>query len=255
MKAYCLGSSSSGNCYLIEFKNKVKIMVECGLPYKTMLSRSAGFNINPAEYDLVFITHSHNDHCCCYHDLATRNYKLYMSEETASKLGSGTILQTYKCNQINGVDLKVITFPVEHDCDGAVGFIFKAEDETILFINDFKSFDTDIKGIKFDYVFIECNYYHTMVYAQYNKKLKEYNSGNTNGTLKAELKHYERVIKVHSSLATTIRALRSLDLEKCKAIFLMHLSEHNSAPLIMVDTIRKEFNKKVYLCLKNGGIR
>ena len=255
MKAFCLGSSSSGNCYLIEFNNKVKIMVECGLPYKALLTRAAGFNLNPAEYNLVFITHSHNDHCCCYHDLKTRGYQIFTSEETADKLSIERTLTTYKCFKVNDVDLKIIAFPVEHDCNGSVGFIFKAGDETMLFINDFKSFDTDISNIKFDYIFIECNYYHTMVHAQFHKKLEEFNHGNNNGQLKAEITHYERVIKVHASLATTIKALRSVDLSNCKAIFLMHLSEHNSAPLIMVDTVKKEFKKKVYLCLKDGGIR
>lgn len=40
----CLGSGSSGNCYLLGRGNEY-VMIECGLPYRTIVSKMADHNI------------------------------------------------------------------------------------------------------------------------------------------------------------------------------------------------------------------
>lgn len=254
MKAYCLGSGSSGNCYLFQFNNGEKIMVECGLTFKEMLIRGTRFLVNPCEFKNVFITHAHGDHCCCVNDLVKRSFNVYASEETAQRLNIPSLLKTSARNKIND-NLSVIPFSVQHDIEGSVGFAFFAGDEKVLFINDFKRFEVDLSKIKFNYVFIECNYYQKMVYTIYSESVKRFNNGDHSREIINDIKMYERNLKSHASLATTVKALNGLNLSECKAIFLMHLSEHNSAPLIMRETITKTFKKSVYICQKNGGIQ
>lgn len=59
MKLKVLGSSSSGNCYLIEANDNEKLILDAGVNFK-VVQKELNFNFNGIEG--VLITHEHMDH-------------------------------------------------------------------------------------------------------------------------------------------------------------------------------------------------
>ncbi|HEK4983663.1 TPA: MBL fold metallo-hydrolase, partial [Clostridioides difficile] len=58
MKIKVLGSSSRGNCYLLQLKNETLIL-ECGVSYKEILK---GLDFNLKSVVGCLVTHEHKDH-------------------------------------------------------------------------------------------------------------------------------------------------------------------------------------------------
>ena len=58
MKLKVLGSSSSGNCYLIEANNNEKLILDAGVNFK-IVQKELNFNFNGIEG--VLVTHEHMD--------------------------------------------------------------------------------------------------------------------------------------------------------------------------------------------------
>jgi len=54
----------TGSMFLLELKDSYKILIDCGTDYDKRHFNSSGklFNFNPAELDLVLLTHAHLDH-------------------------------------------------------------------------------------------------------------------------------------------------------------------------------------------------
>ena len=262
MKAECLASSSHGNCFILEFDingEPARIMVECGISMSDIYSELNSRNIMLSSVKACLITHAHQDHCKSATKINRLGIPIFASRGTLEQLsckGSELILE--KPNRVlNG--LYVMPFAVEHDCNGSTGFVIKTNKECVIFINDHKRWTCNLKNFKPDYVFIESNYDHKMVYAQYNelKKLK-----NNNLLSELELKEvnikisqHERNLNSHCSLHGTMRGLEKLNLKNCKAIFLMHLSDRYANEYIMKNTVQNKFHIQTLVCKKYGGIK
>lgn len=205
------------------------------------------------------ITHGHQDHCKSASKLSSLNIPIYSSKGTLEQLNcKGNELILEKPNRVlNG--LFVMPFAVEHDSNGSVGFVIKTAEECVIFVNDHKRWTCDLSNFKPDYVFIECNYNHKMVYAQLNELYKYKKENNLSDAMLLEINtkiaQHERNIDSHCSLHGTIKGLEKLNLSKCKAIFLMHLSDRYANEYLMKNEIQDKFLIKTYACKKNGGIK
>lgn len=262
MKAECLASSSSGNCFILEFDiNGVptRIMVECGIPMSEIYSKLNSKGIMLSSIQVCLITHAHGDHSQSAKKIKKAGIPIYASFQTLAKTGCGTefILEPLKPTKV-APGIFVMAFEVEHDCEGSVGFVIKTKDETVIFINDHKRWTCNLSLFKPDYVFIECNYDHKMVYAQYHelKKLKEVTEDESElREINTKLTQHERNLNSHCSLAGTIAGLKRLNLSRCRAIFLMHLSDRYANEYKMKNEIQNQFNIRTYVCKKNSGIK
>lgn len=234
-------------------------MVECGIPLKAILGRLSKEEIDISTISACLITHAHGDHSQAARDLARFKIPLFASKETLESLSvEGNILDVNGKNKIcDGV--YVLPFEVEHDCPGSLGFIIKTKEECVIFVNDHKRWTVDISAFKPNYVFIECNYDHKVVYAQYHALKKKLEEGNLPYQDLVEtrqtLKQHERNINSHCSLAGTIKGLNKLNLKNCKAIFLMHLSDRYANEYKMKNIISQKTQVLTYACQKNGGIK
>lgn len=261
MKVKCLGSSSSGNCYLLQFSTpdgdyNEKIMIEAGFSWSEITKRATANNaitfLKNAKN--VLITHNHLDHCLAVPELIKRSYKVYATKEVFEKKKIDSFDLYKKEIEPNkdyciAPELFIYTFQVEHDAPNSIGFVIwcKATDERILFINDCKYVTENLSAWRFTYIFIECNYEDKQTYTLYNMAKKEND--------RVKLKQYERVINAHMGLANCKRTLLRLNLSCCKAIFLMHLSERHANEYLMKKTIKEETKIDTYVCQKNGGIK
>lgn len=263
MKAYCLASSSSGNCFILDFEIKGchnLIMIECGIPLTQIYRKCNEFGIRFADIKLCLITHAHSDHSRSAKDLQRLNIPIFAHKATLQALNivGSIILPNEPKNLLNG--LYLMGFEVEHDIEGALGFIIKTANETVIFVNDSKYWKTNLINFKPNYVFIECNYDNKVVYAQYHLLKKQLSTpqiykDSELKEMRVEVKQHERNINSHMSLKGTIRNLKTLNLRYCKSIFLMHLSDSYANEYKMKNEISSTFGIKTYVCGKNGGIK
>ena len=259
MKAECLASSSQGNCFIFEFNvmgMPKRIMLECGISMAEINSKLIKKGIFLSSIEACLITHAHQDHCKSASKLPM---PLFASKETLEKIKCpGTVLENKKPTKICD-GLYVMGFNVEHDCEGSMGFVIKTKDECVIFINDHKRWTENLSNFQPDYVFIECNYYHQTVYAQLNDLRKMKDDPNTpESSLKEiniKISQHERNVESHCSLHGTIKGLEKLNLDKCRAIFLMHLSDRYANEYVMKDAIQNRLGIKTYVCKKDGGIK
>ena len=262
MKAECLASSSSGNCFILEFDingEPTRIMVECGISMSDIYSKLGQRGIMLSSIQACLITHAHSDHCKSVRKIDKLGIPIYASKKTLEQVsckGSELILE--KPNRVSN-GLYVMPFEVEHDCPGSVGFIIKTEKECVIFVNDHKRWTCNLSNFKPDYVFIESNYDQKMVYAQYNDLKKMENEMELDeSTLKEiniKMAQHERNLNSHCSLAGTIRGLEKLNLKNCKAIFLMHLSDRYANEYRMKNEIQNRFHIRTFVCKKDNGIK
>ena len=260
MQAYCLASSSSGNAFVFDFDiegKSTKILVECGLPMSSILKKCNENGINLNEVQACLITHSHQDHCKSARELTRLDIPIIAHKSTLERLsikGQG-IMPKQKFRVANG--LFGMAFDVEHDVEGSVGYILKTETECVIFIIDHKRFTTNISNIKPDYVFIECNYDQKVVYPQYHELTKHLEDlayeDEERREVNVKIKQMERNINSHASLRGTEKGLAKMDLSRCKAIFLTHLSDRYANEYRMKNEIQAMFGIKTYVSRKNGG--
>lgn len=230
---HCLASSSMGNAYVLDNGTSC-LMVEAGLEYPKLRKSMTAENIDLMRVSGCLITHAHSDHCKGANDLS-RFIKVYASVETLErlKLSKQQALIESKWNKITD-EWRVIPFTVEHDISGAYGFIIKSNDQLILFVNDTMRVEWNLSSFKFTQVMIECNYNDDLMDTESFKNKRTMNS--------------------HMALSSTITTLKALDLGKCEAIYLMHLSDGNSNERVMIDEVNKATGIKTYACGKWGNI-
>ena len=234
-------------------------MIECGISIKDIYYKLNEKGIMLSSIKACLITHAHQDHCKCADKIESLGIPLFASKNTLEKIScSGHELILEKPNRVlNG--LFVMPFEVEHDIEGAVGFVIKTKTECVIFVNDHKKWNCNLINFKPDYVFIECNYNHTMVYAQVGE-LKKYKKEHklTDAELREvniKLAQHERNLNSHCSLNGTIKGLEKLNLSRCKSIFLMHLSDRYANEYLMKNEVQSKFLIRTYVCRKDGGIK
>lgn len=116
-----LGSGSSGNATVIEAGSPAcRVLVDCGLGLKALLSRLAAAGLAPEDLDAVFITHEHGDHIGCAHALALRyRIPVWMSRGTQVAIGAPDfdgLLHTARDGEaIDLGGLELMPFTVPHD--------------------------------------------------------------------------------------------------------------------------------------------
>lgn len=237
MEIINLASSSAGNCYVINDGHSY-LLLEAGINYKQLVLDLALRGLKIADLDAVLISHSHKDHSKAANDLA-RFVTVYGSDKTLEKItGKKQVIKPNSWNKVGGYD--VIGFDVEHDVEGALGYIIKsrATDELLLFATDTKYIRYNLRKFRFDYVMIECNYDD-----DYIEQID----------ISPYLKR--RLINSHMGLRTVIKTLKSLDLSQCKGIYLLHLSDRHSNEDKMLQTVMAETGVSTYVCQKYGGVR
>ena len=218
MRIECLGSSSLGNSYIIEFDDGKVLLLEAGVPWKT-ISKALGMRRN----DLIgcLITHEHQDHAKSVKDLLANGIKCYMSEGTSDALGITKNLYTKTI-------LQSLPFMIDHNrkITGYQGnhnaaqpliwtIIDKLSKESMVFFTD--SAFTKQRFDKFNYYLVEDNYL---------KELAEH-SDHKHGTVG------------HLGHESLKKMLSLTDLSRANFIILLHLSASNSNEEFMVNDIRK----------------
>lgn len=213
MKITTFESGSTGNLHLLEY-DKGKILLECGLPIRKIISY---LNHNLA-IDACLLSHYHMDHAKSSTEIMRAGIDLYCSGETADflKLKSHrlhNIDQSFKIGEVS-----VFPFRTNHDTVGSLGFLISQGSNRVLFATDTATLPYKFPGMT--HIMIECNWSESTI--------------KTNNEFVLN-----RTKKTHMSLDSCIDFLKVNDLSKVREIRLIHLSDSNSDPDYFKSEVQK----------------
>lgn len=226
------GSSSRGNCYLIESDGIAPLMLECGASIKVIREK---VNFSISKLAGCLISHCHGDHSKAAKDLLKAGIDVWTSEETAEALEirnhhRTNILRADKQEYIG--EWVVLPFDLHHDVP-THGFLVGAPNfEKLLFIPDTSYIRNRFESVNI--IAIECNYVA-------DKLSQNIQSGAIPKAVG------RRVRRNHMSLDTVIGMLRANDLSRCREIWLLHLSDGNSDEKEMRRRVQEETGIATYI--------
>lgn len=228
MKLRVLGSSSSGNCYLIEASKDDKLVLDAGINFKDV-QKELNYNFNGIQG--VLITHEHMDHLKYATNFALYGIDIYASAGTFEKLDlKGHRFKVIKAlKQFTIGNFTILPFDTQHDAAEPLGFLIqhKITGEKLLYATD--TYYIKYKFSKLNYLLIECNY---------NAEIAKENANN--GVINKT--RYSRLLESHFSLDNLLKFLKANDLSYAKNIILCHLSDTNSNQNIMKSRVYEETN-------------
>ncbi|MCX4279062.1 MBL fold metallo-hydrolase [Barnesiella sp. WM24] len=229
MKLKVLGSSSAGNCYVLDNGNEALIL-EAGVAF-AKVKKALGFNLRKVAGCLI--THQHNDHAKYIRNVVECGITTLALPEvwTAKQIESSraVAVQPYKGYKLGR--FKVLPFPACHDVPCVGYHIIHPDCGRMLFLTD--SCDCLQIFPQLNHLLIECNY------STFNL-LEAVNKGYT---LKSQI---ERLPNSHMELDTCKRVIREHDLTDVQEIVLLHLSAHNSDREHFISEIERHTGKVVY---------
>ena len=235
MELKCLGSSSKGNCYILE-NQKEALILECGIPFLEV-KKALNFNISKVVGALV--THEHGDHSQYVNQFLASRIPVYVSYGTGNAMKwNGLFLPfllkaEYKTKIGN---FTILPFNVKHDAAEPLGFlIHHPETGNILFATDTYYIPYTFEGL--NQILIECNYRQDILEANIES-----------GRIPKALR--DRTLESHMSFHTCLEALQANDLRLVNNIVLIHLSDGNSNEIEFKRDIHAETGKNVHIAQK-----
>lgn len=235
MQLTVLGSSSSGNCYLLRSNEGEILVLEAGVRFAEVKHA-----LNWQLHSVVgcIISHRHNDHAQYLVDFikcgipvlalpdvfeAKHIRNRAFCRETEPKRGS-------KLGRFS-----IFSLPVCHDVP-CLGFIVShPEMGKLLFVTDTMMLEYRIDGM--NHIMLEANYSDSMLQANID-----------NGIVPPEMR--QRLLNSHMELNTTLDILRVNDLRQTNEIILLHLSSRNSDDNIFAKAASETTGKPVYIARK-----
>jgi len=240
MQFRCLGSSSLGNCYLLENDNEC-LIVEAGIRFSEV---KKALDFNTSKIVGVICTHEHGDHFKYVRDYLKAGIPIKTSQGTWGALPfeveiSDKVMRSGYWYQLGG--FTITPFQVVHDAAEPFGFIIRHQEfGTLLFATDTEYIKQNFTKLKLNHILIECNYSQAIIDGRVY-------SGSTDKGLR------DRVIQSHMELETCkdfigINKTSSLD-----NIVLLHLSDGNSNEKMFQEEVQCIVGDRVNVFVADKG--
>lgn len=251
-----VGSSSSGNSYIIKAGDSV-VILDVGLTAKRILGALENFDIAPEDVCAVLLTHEHTDHvksvraigrkCCNAVFITSRgtaakteNFK-YIPEERTRIISAGVTTHLTE-------DVVVRTFSLSHDAAEPVGFTVEcmwngSVTSKLAVVTDTGIVTDEIYNAVHDadMLVFEANHDEDLLmFGEYPYPLKV--------RIKSDHGHLSNKY-AGEVLARILDERRQSDagMQRPLSIMLAHLSFHNNAPFYARSTIEGIFTEKGYV--------
>lgn len=232
MKLVCLGSSSSGNCYVLSSDSEA-IIIEAGVDFKSV---KRTLNFNTSKVSACIVSHRHNDHSKYLQKYVRSGIRVLALQDV---LEYHDIAGSTFCTTIEPMHgyvaggFKILTLRVSHDVP-CVGFLIEHKElGRLLFMTD---------TMMFEYKF-PTGINHVMIEANYADDILNYNI--ENGIVPAAMR--SRLMHTHMEIGTTRSILTSNDTKDVLDIILLHLSCYNSDSERFKNDITAATGKQVYV--------
>lgn len=236
MKLHVLGSSSSGNGYILEGETSA-LVVEAGVPF---LVAKKALNFDISKIEGVLISHCHNDHAGRANEYTAAGIEIFSNLDTLKTLNQR---YSYRFNQLRP-DAKykinefvIMAFNVIHDCTTYGYLIQHPEMGLTCFITDSMYSPAVFPGM--NNILCEANYMEDVLF-----------DNTMSGVIAPSLA--ERIRQSHMSFETALEFLSANDLSKVNNIVLLHLSNQNSNAGLMQKQVQAQFGKTVRIAEKGA---
>lgn len=216
MRLKCLGSSSAGNCYLLQADSGETLILDCGISIKEI---KKGLNWNVKDVVGAICTHSHQDHSLSvypFRRMAIPVYAPYISQKPMA-IGSGAF-------RIQSFDLTTVDGRWTHtDANGEpcpiFGFLIThPEMGKLLYITDTELIKWKFKDIN-----------HILLGVNYDKDLIDRdNTGKAN-----------HVFRGHLSIDTACDFVKANYSDSLQNVIMCHLSSENSDRDSFIEKMKK----------------
>ncbi len=236
MKLKILGSSSKGNCYILE-TDTGSLILDAGVRFPD-IQKALNFDLSKVRGALL--GHEHGDHSKSFKDLTKAGIDVYLSLGTFQALCPGCypghraaiVAPGSQFNLLPDSDFTVLPFSVQHDAKEPLGFLiqYKPTGEKLVYLTDSYYSHYAFTGV--NYFLIECNYCSDILKANIEA-----------GLIPEVLKN--RLLESHFSMENVKGFLEANDLSEVRKIVLIHLSDGNSDAARMVREITKLTGKDV----------
>ncbi|MGV8149671.1 MAG: MBL fold metallo-hydrolase [Alkaliphilus sp.] len=233
-----LGSSSKGNCYLLQSDKetlKETLIIECGVSFLEV-KKSLNFDLSSVVGCLI--THEHKDHCKYVENVFATGIKVFASGGTIKQMGVNghLIFHTPPERVFSLGGYTILPFSTKHDCIEPLGFLIKHKEMgTMLFATDTYYLEYVFENL--NHILIECNYSNEILDRNIEK-----------GYMPKSLK--KRVLFSHFSLDNVKDFLKANDMRTVNNIVLLHLSDANSNAKEFKSEIESLTGKMVYVADK-----
>lgn len=238
MKLKCLGSSSSGNCYLL-IGEKETLIIEAGVKF-SKVKEALSFDLSNVVG--CILSHEHGDHAKYASEMQSAGIEIIGTVGTLVKCIDTHInscIIFYRVAAAFG-GFTITTYQTIHDAEEPCAFLIEhPEIGRMLFITDTASFKYEFKGI--NHLMIEANYDDDIV--------NENNINNPNA-----FNNIERLQESHMSIKECEFTCGYNVYSGTKSIILIHLSGGNSDTQLFKDTIKRKTGKPVYVANENFEI-
>lgn len=204
MKLTCLGSSSAGNCYLLQADNGETLILDCGISIKEI---KKGLNWDITGVVGAICTHSHQDHSKSlneFKDMGIPIYAPYISQKPMA-IGSGAFrIQSFDLTTVDGRWTHTNADGTECPCYGFL--ITHKEMGKFLYITDTELIKWRFKDIN-----------HILLGVNYDKDLVDTDNPKAN-----------HVFRGHLSIDTACDFVKANDSDSLQNVIMCHLSSENA---------------------------
>lgn len=227
-----LGSSSRGNCYLLENEREALIL-EAGVKFSEV---KHALNYNIKKVVGCLISHEHKDHAGYINEFLNATIPVYASKGTIKNTTIKGDRLPFICEagtlfKLGG--FQIIPFNTMHDCAEPLGFFINHEETgRVLFATDTYYLPCKFAGL--NNVLIECNY-----------RLDILEDNIAAGRVPSVVRN--RTIKSHFSYKHCLEALQANDISAVNNIVLIHLSDGNSDAEAFRKGIKEATGKNVLI--------
>ena len=157
LKLICVGSGSTGNCYLLYHGEDV-LIIDCGLPFKEI---KEGLMHNILGIKGVIVTHAHQDHSYSIKDFRRLHIPVFTPYEEANKKPSKVQIGDFTITAMPLLDKNM-----EHwqhtNGDGSecpcYAFLIEVDDQRILYVTDTKLLVWNLSKWQITHMLIGMNY-------------------------------------------------------------------------------------------------
>lgn len=233
-----IGSSSSGNCYILDGQTEA-LIIECGCP---MHEIKETLNWQIGKIAGAIVSHCHSDHSGYIREVLRSGICVLALQDVFDVKGVSqnpfaVAIVPNKGYKVGGFLIQ--PFPVHHDVP-CVGYIIQhAEMGKLLFVTDTAAMGYKINGLN-----------HIMIEANYADDIVDYNI--EHGSISAAMR--SRLFGSHLELETAKRVLRRQNLSDVINIILIHLSNGNSNEKRFIGEIAALTGKPTYAAKKGLAI-
>ena len=241
-----VGSSSSGNSYIIKAGERL-IVMDAGLSCIKITRALESLGYEAQDVNDIFITHEHSDHVKSVRTLARKcaGAKVYASRGTVMKcsefeqIDDDRIVPVKAGDEVRAGELVVKTFALSHDAREPIGFSVSGDGEKLSVVTD--------TGIVTEEIYDEVRDASMLVLeANHDEDLLMY--GEYPYKLKLRIKSDEGHLSNRAAGEMLARLLADRAAEGCAAkdgdaepfpVMLAHLSFHNNAPFRARQTVEE----------------